>query len=72
VCKVHGITLNYKASQLINFNDIRDMILKGEPGTVNVHTERKVKQKRRADGGGACVSLITEPEDKLYRISFFK
>jgi hypothetical protein len=27
VCKVRGITLNYSASRLVNFDDIRDMIL---------------------------------------------
>jgi hypothetical protein len=73
VCKVRGITLNYAASQLVNFNVIREMILTGEPATVNVHTDKKIKRKRRAEGGGggACVSLITEPEDKIYRVSFF-
>jgi len=27
VCKVRGITLNYSAKQLVNFDVIRDMIL---------------------------------------------
>ena len=27
VCKVRGITLNYSAKQLVNFNVIRDMII---------------------------------------------
>ena len=27
VCKVRGITLNYNASQLVNFDVIKDMIL---------------------------------------------
>jgi len=36
---------------------------------VNVHTEHKIKRKRR-DGG--VVDLVTEPENKRYRISFFK
>ena len=36
---VRGITLNYHASQLVNFDVIRTMILEqGEP-IVNVHTE---------------------------------
>jgi len=44
VCKVRGITLNYSAKQLVNFNLIRDMIIgSGEP-TVMVHTERKIKR----------------------------
>jgi hypothetical protein len=37
---------------------------------VNVHSENKIKRKRK--GGGATVSIVTEAEDKIYRISFFK
>jgi len=44
VCKVRGISLNYSASKLVNFENIRDMILRAgddEPPTVvNVHTEK--------------------------------
>jgi len=71
VCKVRSITLNFFASQLVNFEVIRNMILGtgGEPTTVTVHTERKVKLKREGRG---TVSIVTEPEDKLCRISFFK
>jgi len=35
---------------------------------VNVHTEKKIKRKRK----GGIISIVTEPEDKIYRISFFK
>ena len=69
VCKVRGITLNYNASQLVNFDVIRDIILK-EEGTVTVHIEHKINLKRKSEGG--IVSIISEPEDKTYRISFFK
>ena len=42
-----GITLNYNASQLVNFVVINDMILNNEPShTVTVNTEHKIKQKR--------------------------
>jgi len=45
VCKVRGITLTYSASQLVNFESIRSMILRGgETDTVTVHTERKIKR----------------------------
>jgi len=48
VCKVRGITLNYNASQLVNFDVIRDMILNREPDhIVNVHTENKIKRKSK-------------------------
>ena len=70
VCKVRGITLNYTASQLVNFDFIRDMILNRESDhVVTVHTEHKIKRNRKLEG---AVSIITEPEDKKYRISFLK
>jgi len=69
VCKVRGITLNYSARQLVNFNVIRDMIIGSGEHTVMVHTEKKIKRKRK---GGGTVAIVTEPEDKTYRISFFK
>jgi len=51
VCKVRGITLNYSASQLVNFEEIKDMILnKKDDETVIVRTENKIKRKR-IDGG---------------------
>jgi len=69
VCKINGITLNYKTKQLVNFEAINDMILGTEEPMVTVHTERKMKRKRK---GGGIVSTLIEPEDELYRISFFK
>ena len=69
VCKVRGITLNYNAKQLVNFDVIRYIILgTGEP-TVTVHTEKNIKRKRN---GGRTVAIVTEPEYNMYRISFFK
>jgi len=69
VCKVRGTTLNYSASQLVNFGKIKDMILsKKDDGTVIVRTENKIKRKR-IDGS---VHLISEPEDKTYRLPFLK
>ena len=72
VCKVRGILLNYNASKLVNFERIKDMMLRSgyEPQTtVNVHTEKKMKRKWK---GAGLVLIVTEPEDKMYRISFFK
>ena len=41
VCKVRGITLNYTASQLVNFDVIKDMILKGdETESYSAHGEK--------------------------------
>ena len=72
VCKVRGITLNHSASQLVNFESIRRMILRGvggETDTVTVHTEKKIKRKRR---NGGRLQIVTEPEHKTYRVSVFK
>ena len=69
---MRGITLNYSASQLVNFEKIKAMILGcNEKETITVHTERKIKRKRGKDGDGR-VNIISEPEDKTYRVSFFK
>jgi len=68
VCKFRVITLNYNASQLVNFDVIKDMILNQESShTVTVHTEHKVKRKRKL---GCIGSIITEPEDKKYNVIF--
>jgi len=48
------------------------MILRGNMGdelsVVNVHTDKKIKRRR---AGGATVAIVIEPEDKIYRISFY-
>ena len=69
VRKVRGITLNYSASQLVNFSKIKEIILsKDDAETVIVHTENQIKRKKIDVG----VNLISEPEDKTYRVSFLK
>jgi hypothetical protein len=69
VCKVRGITLNYSASQLVNFESIKNMILnRGNEETLTVRTEKQIKRKRDSEG----VHVITEPADKIYRVSFLK
>jgi len=50
--EVKNINLNYNASKLVNFERIRYMILRtvDEPQTVvNVHTEKKIKPKKKGD-----------------------
>jgi hypothetical protein len=69
VYKVRGITLNYSGSQLVNFETIKKMILnRGDEETVKVGTEKQIKRKRDKEG----VHVITEPEEKIYRVSFLK
>ena len=70
VFKVRYKTLNYNASRWMNFEVIWDIILGGtreEPTVVN-YTPRRKKRKRKR----RCrtVSIVTEPEDKLYGNSF--
>ena len=43
-------------------------IERGRDRKVTVHTERKIKLKR----AGGRIYTYTEPEDKIYRVSFFK
>jgi hypothetical protein len=53
----------------VNFDVIKDMILIGGHGdTVTVHTNKKIRRKKR----GAGISILREPEDKMYRICFQK
>ena len=68
VCKVRGITLYYKALQLVNFDMIKYLLLNGiSANAVRVRTVKKIKRKR---GDGTCVSIVTEPDDNFYRVSF--
>jgi hypothetical protein len=46
VFKVRGIKLNFRAAKLVNFDVIRDMILRrNESEKVMVHTQNKSKRK---------------------------
>lgn len=61
VCKGRGITLNYTAFKLMNYDVIKDFILRGdETDKVAVHTEKNIKLKR----GDGRLDIIIEPEDK--------
>ena len=65
VCKLRGITLNYNASKIVNFANIKDMILNcDEAETVAVRTDKKIKRKR----GNGKMNIINEPEDKIYNL----
>jgi hypothetical protein len=45
------------------------MVLGGtDSDRLTVRTEHKIKRKR----AGGCKDIITEPEEKMYRISSFK
>ena len=60
ICKLRGITLNYSANQLVNFDVIKNMILETRAETtVTVHTEKEIKRKRKCEGG--TVAIVSEP-----------
>jgi len=42
--------MNYSASQLVNFEEVKDLILGMGKPTVKVHTQSKIKHKRRGAG----------------------
>jgi hypothetical protein len=67
VCKVRGITLNHNTSQAVNFDCMKNLILYGADNVV-VRTEKKIKRKRGIDG----IYIVSEPEDKIYRVCFEK
>ena len=64
--KIRGITLNYHASKLMNYEVIKAMILGQGESVAYVHTEHNIKRKKKA---GGVLDLVTQP-DKRYRISF--
>jgi len=67
ICNVRGITLNYLACHL-NFAKMKDMILSmDENETATVRTQNKIKRKR-----GRGISIISQREEKTYRVSFLK
>jgi hypothetical protein len=70
VCKVRGFTLNYIAPQLLNSQSIKQMILNGnEQANFTVLNARKIKRKRGKSGEGR-MQIVTESEDRVYRVSF--
>jgi len=50
ICKVKGITLSYKNSQIINFNNIRKLIMNNE-------RERRDEEEEEEETGGAAINL---------------
>ena len=58
VRKARGITLNSSASQTVNFDVMKALVLRGvDTQTVTVHTESESKRKR-ADGR---IHIVKEP-----------
>jgi hypothetical protein len=47
----------------VNVDVIKDIFNGGTDDTVTVHKDKKIKRKKRSAG----VSIVIEPEDKVYR-----
>ena len=67
VYKIRGITLNYNTMKMVNFGVVRDMIMGDEPPVINVHSENKIKRKRKR---GGTMTIVTEPETRQRNIVF--
>jgi hypothetical protein len=67
ICKVRGITLNYKNGLSINFNTVRDMVTNGKKDEViTVIDKNKISRDRKN------ARIITKEECKDYKIVFDK
>jgi len=67
ICKVRGITLNYKNGLSINFNTVRDMVTNGKKDEViTVIDENKISRDQKN------ARIITKEECKDYEIVFDK
>ena len=60
-CKVRGFTLNYRNSQLINFDTLCDVVTNPEEETINIHTPFKIVRDAKSK------NVKTKTENKLYR-----
>ncbi|CAC5375852.1 unnamed protein product [Mytilus coruscus] len=66
VCKVRGITLNYKNALSINFDAVKDMVTTSEKKTITVVDEHKIIKIQKV------VGLLLANRAKDYRIVFDK
>jgi hypothetical protein len=64
ICKVRGITLNYKNSLTINFDTIKDMVINNRDDVKTVMDDFKITRDHKR--------IISVHQDKDYRIVFDK
>ena len=77
VCKVRGITFNYTEGQLVNIDSITGIILGVDSEyVITVRIDRKKRKTRNYDVnsvlGADAVTIVSEPEDKVCTVSFYK
>jgi hypothetical protein len=65
VCKVWGFTLNFKNSQMINFQAIKDMVVNGKEGKTVVNPCKISRDARKR-------KIYNREEQKNYRMVYTK
>ena len=67
ICKVRGITLNYKNALSINFDTVRDIVINGDQDeVVTIVDDDKISREQKNAG------IIAKSESKDYKIVFDK
>lgn len=58
-CKVRGLTLNYQVSQIVNFETVKNFVLKDNPDPIIVHYPTKIARRHYCE-------VVTKPMVKKY------
>ena len=61
-CKVRGITLNFSASEKVNFESMVDLVEKQDGSIITVHSPHKITRDKTQR------MILSQPQDKQYKI----
>ena len=65
-CKVRGITLNFRASEKVNFETMVDLVEKQDGSIITVHNPHKITRDSTER------VIVSQPQDKQYKIVYNK
>ena len=65
-CKVRCITLNFRASEKVNFESMVDLVEKQDGSTITVHNPHKITRDNTER------VIVSHPQDKQYKIVYNK
>ena len=65
-CKVRGITLNFRASEKVNFETMVDLVEKQDGSIITVHNPHKITRDKTER------VIMSQPQDKQYKIVYNK
>ena len=65
-CKVRGITLNFRASEKVNFESMVDLVEKQDGSTITVHNPHKITRDNTER------VIVSQPQDKQYKFVYDK